>query len=267
MIGEPADVGGTSGVQVRVPSRRERARAATIDEIKQAALTLMREQGTTDFRFSDIARLMGMTAPALYRYFADRDELLTAMIVDAYNDLGAVMADARAKVPRSDPGGRFLALAHTYRRWARAEPERFALILGLPVPGYHAPEEGPTTEAASRAMAQLKALFFEAAEQGVLGRPLLGKVAEAVRSFVSKHHDPVLDDSAPHGPMEHDSDGPPVPPETFQAMLHCWSCMHGFASLEAHGHLDWMPIDVREAIFESGVRLVARAAGLPEPRT
>ena len=48
----------------------------------------MREQGTTDVRFTDIARVMGMTAPALYRYFADRDELLTALITDAYDDLG-----------------------------------------------------------------------------------------------------------------------------------------------------------------------------------
>ncbi len=75
-------------------TRRERARAATIEEIKATALQLMRDQGTTDVRFSDIARAMGMTAPALYRYFADRDELLTAMIVDAYDDLGAKVAEA-----------------------------------------------------------------------------------------------------------------------------------------------------------------------------
>src|SRR5690606_14929881 len=137
-------------------------RAATVEEIKQTALTLMREHGTTDFRFSDIARIMGMTAPALYRYFADRDELLTALIVDAYDDLGAAVAGMRDQVPRDDPGGRFHLVAQAYRRWASSEPTRFALILGLPVPGYSAPEEGPTTEAARRAMAQLKSLFYDA---------------------------------------------------------------------------------------------------------
>ncbi len=153
-----------------VPTRRERTRAATIEEIKQTALQLMHTQGTTDLRFSDIAREMGMTAPALYRYFADRDELLTAMIVDAYNDLGDAVAKARDQVPVDDPTGRLYAVGQAYRAWARAEPQRFALILGMPVPGYAAPEGGPTTEAAQRAMAQLKALFFDAAEQGCSSR-------------------------------------------------------------------------------------------------
>src|SRR6187431_3032 len=76
-------------------SRRERARAATIEEIKATALQLMREQGTTDVRFTDIARVMGMTAPALYRYFADRDDLLGDLISDSYEHLGAAVAAAR----------------------------------------------------------------------------------------------------------------------------------------------------------------------------
>src|SRR5687768_8132657 len=80
---------------VAVPSRRERVRAATVDEIKQTALHLMQDQGTIDIRFSDIARVMGLTAPALYRYFADRDELLTAMVVDSFDDLAATLAAAR----------------------------------------------------------------------------------------------------------------------------------------------------------------------------
>ena len=244
----------SGGEPERPPSRRERARAATIDEIKQTAMSLMREQGTTDFRFSDIARMMGMTAPALYRYFADRDELLTALIVDAYDDLGSAVAAARDQVPLDDTGGRFTAVARSYRRWAIEEPQRFALILGLPVPGYHAPEEGPTTEAARRAMAQLKSLFYEAAQAGVLRRPMLTDDGTIAR-MLAAHKEPT----------ESPIDGPPVPPETFQAMLHCWSSMHGFASLEAYGHLDWMPAELRDAVFDSNIRLIASVAGLPEP--
>src|SRR6476620_6777142 len=141
-------------------ARRERARAATIEEIKQTARDLMREQGTTDVRFSDIARVMGLTAPALYRYFADRDALLTALITDSFDELAAAIAEARDAVPVGATGARLLAVAEAYRSWARAEPERFALLFGLPVPGYEAPEEGTTTEAAQRAMSQLKAIFF-----------------------------------------------------------------------------------------------------------
>src|SRR3954462_5290093 len=116
------------------PSRRERARAATIAEIKQTALDLMREQGTTDVRFTDIARVMGMTPPALYRYFADRDALLTDLITDAFDDLGRSLSEARDAVPERDMGGRWLAAAQGSRQWAKREPQQFALILGMPVP-------------------------------------------------------------------------------------------------------------------------------------
>lgn len=235
-------------------SRRERARAATIDEIKQTAIKLMRQQGTTDLHFSDIAREMGMTAPALYRYFADRDELLSDLIVDAFDELGTVVAEARDSVPTEDVWGRFLAVAQAYRTWAKNEPIRFALILGMPVPGYAAPEDGPTTEAAIRAMAQLKALFIDAAERGVLNRPLLGKADDAVH------------DHCEHERTEHPDD-PPVQPEIFQAMLHCWASLHGYTSLDAHGHLEWLTPEAREAIFVSNVRLAATTAGLPTPTT
>lgn len=236
-----------------IASRRERARAATIDEIKQTAQRLMREQGTTDVRFSDIAREMGMTAPALYRYFADRDELLTALIVDAYDDLAEVVTEAQENVAVDDPSGRLMAVSQAYRSWARREPQRFALILGMPVPGYAAPEEGPTTEAARRAMLQLKALFFDAHERKVLKPPLLREVGEALAATLAAEYD------AAH-PGE-----PQLPPETFQALLHCWSSMHGFTCLEAYGHLDFLPTDARDALFQSSVRLAAMTAGLPAP--
>ncbi|HEX6234656.1 MAG TPA: TetR/AcrR family transcriptional regulator [Jiangellaceae bacterium] len=233
-------------------SRRERARAATIEEIKETATRLMSEQGTTDLRFSDIAREMGMTAPALYRYFADRDELLTALIADTFDELGAIVAAAREQVPADDVWGRFLAVADAYRSWAKQEPVRFALILGMPVPGYNAPEDGPTTEAAQRAMSQLKAIFFDAADQGVLDKPLLTDVDEALRECVEVEK------------AEH-PDEPTPSPETFQAMLHSWASLHGFSSLEAHGHLRWLTPEGRDALFLSYVRLTAITAGLPVP--
>lgn len=234
-----------------VPSRRERARAATIAEIKQTALQLMHERGTTDLRFADIARAMGMTAPALYRYFTDRDELITALIVDAYNDLGATVARRREQVPRTDPGGRLLAVAQSYRDWASREPQQFALILGMPLPGYAAPAEGPTTEAAMSAMAQLKSLFFEAAEQGLLGRPMIQNVSDAVSEACKKEAGPMIG-SAP-------------PPEVFQSMLNCWAAMHGFVSLEAYGHLSFLSPEARDDIFRSTLHVAAVAAGLPVP--
>src|SRR3954453_14642105 len=171
-----------------VVSRRERARAATIAEIKDAAFGLMAESGTTDVRFTDIARVMGMTPPALYRYYGDRDELLTALITDAYDALGARVASSRDSVAADDIGGRWSAAAEAYRSWARQEPEQFALILGMPVPGYAADEEGPTTEAAKRAMSQLPALLVEAAQRGKLREPLLQDVEDSLLHCADDKH-------------------------------------------------------------------------------
>jgi len=231
-------------------SRRERARAATIEEIKTTALSVMREQGTTDCRFTDIARLMGMTAPALYRYYGDRDELLTDLITDAYADLGTALAEALSALEPDDIGGRWLAAAEVYRGWARREPQQFALVLGMPVPGYVAPDEGPTTEAAKRAMSQLASLFVAAAQHGELRRPLVCDVSPGIAECEAEKH-PEIEGL--------------VPPESFQAMLHAWASLHGFTSLEAYGHFDWMSEVDRDALFRSHVRTIALAAGIPAP--
>ena len=232
------------------PTRRERARAATMDEIRRTALQLMREQGTTDVRFTDIARVMGMTAPGLYRYYADRDHLLTDLITDAYGQLASAVATAREQVLAEDIGGRWLATATAYREWARNEPQRFALILGMPVPGYTAPEEGPTTEAAKAAMGELAELFVRAATNGKLRKPLIRSVSAELTACARDKH-PELEDF--------------VPPESFQAMLQAWASLHGFTSLETYGHLDWIDQDARDALFRSHVEMAAKAAGIPAP--
>jgi AcrR family transcriptional regulator len=235
----------------RAAPRRERARAATIEEIKQTALGLMHQQGTVDVRFTDIARAMDMTPPALYRYFADRDELLNALITDAYDAVGQSIAESRASVSADDVGAGFLAACQGYRVWARQEPQQFALILGLPVPGYVPPKEGPTTEAAGRAMAQLSAVFVDAMQRGQLRRPQVRDVH------------PTIEDCAL---IKTGELAVSIPPETFQAMLHAWASLHGFVSLEAYGHFEWMPLEARDALFLGHVRLIAEAAGLPAPR-
>jgi AcrR family transcriptional regulator len=236
----------------RVVPRRERLRAATIEEIKQTALRIMRESGTIDIRFTDIARAMDLTPPALYRYFADRDALLNVLIADAYTALGREVAAARDALPADNLAGRWLAIAQAYRRFARREPQQFTLIFGLPLPGYVAPQDGPTTEAAHNAMGELAQVFLDARRQGRLGDPLQRDVTTAVAALATeKHVDP---------------DDPPLfdlPPETFQAMLHAWAALHGFVTLEAYGHFAWMPDQAREDLFAGQVRLFVHLTGIP----
>jgi AcrR family transcriptional regulator len=229
-------------------TRRERQRAATVEEIKEVARGLMRAQGTTDVRFTDIAKEMGMTPPALYRYFDDRDALLTELIADAYRELGREVAAARETRDTDDVGGRWIAAGTAYRDWARREPQQFALILGMPVPGYVAPEDGPTTDAAKDAMAQLSLLFIRAAELGVLGQPLVRDVSEEMAACAAEKH-PEL--------------GGLVPAESFQAMLSAWATLHGATCLDAYGQFDWMSDEARNALFVSTLRTAALAAGIP----
>ena len=233
------------------PTRRERARAATLAEIKQTALDLMREHGTTDVRFTDIARVMGLTPPALYRYYADRDELLTDLITDGYSDLAAALAAAlRPDEPAPAPAEHLMLVAQAYRDWAKADPQRFALIFGLPVPGYAAPQEGPTVEAAQRAMANLAEVVHRATAAGILGEPLVTEV------------DPVLEqcllDDQKTGVVAKDLTLP-----RYQAMIHGWAALHGFVCLEAYGHFDWFPPAVPDVMFRYQVDLVGRAIGFP----
>ncbi|WP_413809996.1 TetR/AcrR family transcriptional regulator [Streptomyces sp. OE57] len=119
-------------------ARRERYRKQTREEAKAVALAQLAESGTAGISVNAIAKAMGMTGPALYRYFASRDELLTELITDTYRDLAETLAQA---VADAAPADRFRAMARALRDWAKRQPDRYLLIYGTPVPGYHAPPE------------------------------------------------------------------------------------------------------------------------------
>jgi AcrR family transcriptional regulator len=220
------------------PSRRERVRATTVEEIKATALELIEQHGTAGLRFSDIAAEMGFTAPALYRYFADRDELLTALVTDSYAGLTAALTAARDACT-DDVDDRLRAACVAYRGWALANPQRFALIFGAPVPGYAAPPDGPTLEAGRSTMAHIAELFADADRVG--------------RRRAVPPADP-----AAAGECE-------LPPETMDAVLLTWSTVHGFVSLETYGHFHALDQQARDRLFEVQVRNAAATAGLTPP--
>jgi AcrR family transcriptional regulator len=122
-------------------TRRERLREETAAEIKQVARRQMAEEGAAALSLRAIAREMGLTAPALYRYYPNRDALVTALIVEAYINLGDAMEAAEAKAAATDYDGRWQRLAIAYRDWALAHREDYNLIYGTPIPGYDAPRD------------------------------------------------------------------------------------------------------------------------------
>ncbi|MDG9717989.1 TetR/AcrR family transcriptional regulator [Streptomyces sp. DH24] len=126
----------------RTQSPRARYREQTRAEIKEIALRQLAEGGTAAVALTRIAKEVGLSGPALYRYFDSRDALLTDLIRDAYGDLsGAVTAAAGALPPETPPRARLRALAAASRDWAVAQPHRYLLIQGTPVPGYSAPPD------------------------------------------------------------------------------------------------------------------------------
>ena len=114
---------------------RERYRAQVRDEVKQHAWVQLAEAGVSALSLNGIAKQMGLSGPALYRYFASRDDLITELIHDAYSSLAGMVRAAY------DEGADAIALAQGIRTWALADPQRYLLIYGTPVPGYHAPDD------------------------------------------------------------------------------------------------------------------------------
>lgn len=115
--------------------------------------------GAAGLSLRAIARDLGMASSAVYRYVASRDDLLTLLLVDAYSELADTVDAARVDAG-SDWRAQLRAVAHAVRRWAVAEPARWALLYGSPVPGYHAPAQltvGPGTRVAGTLFAVIDA--------------------------------------------------------------------------------------------------------------
>ena len=120
---------------------RAQAREQMRGAILETARAHLAEHGAVGLSLRAVARDVGMVSSAVYRYFPSRDALLTALIIDAYDSLGAAVEKAERRVPRDDLLGRWRAIATTTRRWARADPHQYALVYGSPVPGYAAPQD------------------------------------------------------------------------------------------------------------------------------
>lgn len=227
-------------------TRRARLRRQTLDEIKEHGLAQVTETGPQGLSLNAIARAMGMSGPAIYRYFASRDDLLAALVADSYDDLADAMQAAAEAARRRAPAGRFRALGSAYRTWALAHPHRYRLVFSSPSgSGRLAPEA--TIPAAHRTMtftlAALAALAPDAASEhrGALDRQL-----EAWA------------DDRSGGPS-----GQPGPSAAvLQLAVLAWTRLHGVVSLEIEGVFASMKLDAA-LLYEAEVdHLIAQASAL-----
>lgn len=114
-------------------------RAEITREITDAARRQLAESGAAALSLRAIARELGMVSSALYRYFPSRDDLLTALIIEAYNAIGEAVEEAVAT--GDTPRARWRAAAAAVRHWAIGHPHEYTLLYGSPVPGYQAPQD------------------------------------------------------------------------------------------------------------------------------
>ena len=232
---------------------RERVRAELIKEITEIARRQLATEGAAGLSLRAVAREMGMVSSAIYRYFPSRDDLLTTLIIDGYNAVGAAVEQAEAACPRDDYTGRWLAACRAVRDWALANPHEYALVYGSPVPGYEAPEQtiGPAARAAV-----------------VFGR-IIGEAFSAGACPDTDHRYADGGPSAP-GPFALDAarlreaimDG--VPDHIAAAALIAWSGMFGLVSFELFGQFENVVTD-RAAFFDYAAACLGRLTGLPAP--
>lgn len=198
---------------------RAQARVAQIELIKVVARRLISEKGVAGLSLREVAREMGVVSSALYRYFASRDELLTALIVDAYNSLGAAVERADARHAGASPRVRWHAAARSLRRWALGHPHEYALIYGTPVPNYVAPDD--TIGAATRVVRVLGKIYSDDWDQ----RP--ARRSKSARANDSSNY---LEVAALSDVLLH------VPPEQYVRALMAWTQLFGAVNFELFGH-------------------------------
>jgi AcrR family transcriptional regulator len=213
---------------------RERARAELTREIKQEARRQLAASGAQGLSLRAVARELGMVSSAIYRYFPSRDELLTALIIDAYDALGDAAEAADSGVPAADVRGRWRAVCGAIRAWALAHPHEYALIYGSPVPGYQAPRA--TVASAIRVVRVMGGILADAGaidDAPPVVPPLLASPLPPVRSWPLAP--PLPAPLAEQAASVADAIAPGVPGPVIARALIAWTQLFGMISFELFG--------------------------------
>ncbi|MFF2213536.1 TetR/AcrR family transcriptional regulator [Streptomyces antibioticus] len=226
---------------------RARARIEVTAAIKEEARRQLADEGAAKLSLRAVARELGMVSSALYRYFPSRDDLLTALIIDAYDSLGerAETAHAAVVAEGAGPVERWVAVCEAVRGWALAHPHEYALIYGSPVPGYHAPET--TIPAAARVGLLLIGIIRDAHQgPGLAELPLPAELrVEAER---------IAADLAPD-----------LPPAAAAALVAAWAELYGLVGFELFGQFHRV-VEDREPFFRHAATRLALGVGLRPPQ-
>ncbi|MFD5075009.1 TetR/AcrR family transcriptional regulator [Streptomyces sp. NPDC058371] len=224
---------------------RARARIEVTAAIKDEARRQLAAEGAARLSLRAVARELGMVSSALYRYFPSRDDLLTALIIDAYNSLGEAAESAHAEAAGSGPQVRWVAVCVAARRWALEHPHEYALIYGSPVPGYTAPET--TVPAAARVGLVLIGIVRDAYQgKGVARPPLPANLRAEAQRMTSEL-------------------APDLPAEVVAALVAAWAQLYGLIGFELFGQFNRV-VEDREPFFRHAAAQLAHGVGLVFPQ-
>lgn len=205
-----------------VPSRRDRLRTQTLSEIRDHAYAQLAEGGAEAVSLNGIAKAMGMSGPAMYRYFASRDELMATLVADSYQALADTLAETAQRARRRAPEGRLRAVADAYRGWALEHPQRYRLVFASRY-GSGELDRGRIIPAAQGAMSVLLAALAAAEPPPPhVGGPLAGQLTAWAHSR---------------------SVDPPLEPGVLLLGVLAWTRLHGIVSLEIEGVFAEMGLD------------------------
>jgi AcrR family transcriptional regulator len=246
---------------VQAPSRRDRLRAATTQEIIETARRLLVTQGPEGASLRAIAREMGMTAPALYRYFGSHEELLRHVVGSIFMDLadhvrGAIhtAADgAPADISSNDVMAlKLTAGCRAFRDWTLEHVPEFSLIFGSPLPGLemlHEIHDDPTVDCGYQFGQIFLDLYGDLYRRYPFGIPADQDIEPSLRRQLARYRDLT---------------GSDLPLGALQTFLRCWVRLYGAVSLEAFGHLKFA-LDDPSPMFELMLADLASMLGLAYP--
>lgn len=228
--------------------RRARIREAALKEIRSIARRLLVAEGSAAVTINAVAREMGMSGPALYRYYSSQGELIDALTSDFYRELIAAMRTAAEHPAADTPGRRLLAISRALRGWANSHPAEFAWLFASRVPTSRIAQCGPHANDSGRAFC----LVF------------LEQIVEIWQT--QRFPIPSLEDMAPslaaqlHAYSER-IDGR-LPPEATYVFVTCWTRLYGLLCMEVLNQISFAYTDL-EPVYEECLQELCRLLDIP----
>jgi AcrR family transcriptional regulator len=240
---------------VQAVSRRDRVRAATTGEIKETARRILVAEGPEAVSLRAIAREMGMTAPALYRYFSSREDLVRHVCGDIFTEIATGIRAASARAAQESGGdvtAKLIAACREFRHWALTHREEFGLLFGTPLPGLEALHNDKIDECALDFAGSWMTLFLELWQRHPFPVQADDQIEPALLAQLARYIGAL---------------GVDLPAGAVLIFLRCWVRLYGMVSLEVFEHLHFA-LDDAAPLFEYTLAELADLVGLdyPPPR-